>query len=115
MEQGQRQRVLGANRGEPTEKFRSGIAPGGDRVQALVVIAQQRKALRVTALSLVGEVVGRARERVDGLHGGAKARGQQPGRDREILVMIDGQRAGKRLNFLEYIGHRTPGARRGKT
>src|SRR5690606_10722367 len=75
---------------------------GGQQVAPHV--GQQGQARFGRGIPFIGDIVGRAREVVDGHDGRAQGRRTQPGGDREVLVVPDGARQGGRRWIVGSVG-----------
>ncbi len=94
-EQGHGQAVARDHRGERIEHAAPAAgagAAGGGVQQVGAVVRQQRLALGGRRVALVGDVVGRAGEPVDGAHGRAQLGRTQPRGDGEVFVVFDAHR-----------------------
>ncbi len=83
-------KVARANRLSNREKYLIGRIAGFGlytRVQPVLPIVQQPQALNGRPTALVGKVIRRARKRIERRHVRAHGGGQQPRRNREILVV----------------------------
>ena len=70
-----------------------------DRIEPAPVGVEPREPFSVRQLAFVGEIVGRAGEVVEGLHGTPEAGGEQPRRDGKILGVLDRQGEWEALEF----------------